>query len=232
MSYIGLICARGGSKGIKNKNILNFNGMPLIYWSIKCGLGIKNISKVIVSSDSKKIIKLSEKFGAEVPFIRPKSLSTDNSPEWKTWQHSLKFINKNYDKNLKGLIVLPATAPLRKTIDVKKAIKIFEENKSDVVISVRDSERNPYFNMVEYDKNNNLVISKKLKKNIFRRQDAPIVYDMTTVVFILKPSFLKSKNNIFEGKMNFVKIPYHRSIDIDNRTDLFMAKSFINYKKK
>ena len=232
MSYLGLICARGGSKGIKNKNLSNFNGKPLIYWAIKCGLSLNEIKKVIVSSDSEKIIKYSIKNGAEVPFVRPKYLSTDNSPEWKSWQHALKYIDKNIDMNLKGLIILPATAPLRDKTDVKKAIKIFEKNNSDVVISVRDAERNPYFNMVEYDKKKNLVISKKTKNNIFRRQDAPEVFDMTTVVFILKPSFLRKKNHIFEGKMNFVKIPYYRSIDIDNKTDLFMANSFINYRNK
>ena len=231
MSYFGLVCARGGSKGIKNKNIIDFNGKPLIYWAIKCGLSIKNINKVLVSSDSSKIISLSKKYGADVPFVRPKNLSTDNSPEWKSWQHALKYIHKNYDKKIKGLIIIPSTAPLRKSIDIKKAIKIFEDNNSDVVISVRNAERNPYFNMVEYN-NKKLVISKKTKINIFRRQDAPEVFDMTTVVFILKPSFLIKKNNIFEGKMNFVKIPYHRSIDIDNNTDLFMAKSFLKYKSK
>jgi CMP-N-acetylneuraminic acid synthetase len=230
MSYFGLVCARGGSKGILNKNIINFNGKPLIYWAIKCGLSVKDITKVLVSSDSSKIINLSKKYGAEVPFIRPKYLSTDNSPEWKSWQHALKYINTNYNKKIKGLIIIPTTAPLRKTIDIKKAIKIFEDNNSDVVISVRDAERNPYFNMVEYDSNKNLIISKKSKKNIFRRQDAPEVFDMTTVVFIIRPSFLEKKNNIFEGKINFVKIPYHRSIDIDNRTDLFMANSFLKYK--
>ena len=232
MSYLGLICARGGSKGIKNKNLSNFNGKPLIYWAIKCGLSLNEIKKIIVSSDSDKIIKYSIKNGAEVPVVRPKYLSTDNSPEWKSWQHALKYIDKNIDINLKGLIILPATAPLRDKTDIKKAIKIFEKNKSDVVISVRDAERNPYFNMVEYDKKKNLVISKKSKNNIFRRQDAPEVFDMTTVVFILKPSFLRKKNHIFEGKMNFVKIPYHRSIDIDNKTDLFMANSLINYRNK
>ena len=122
MGYLGLICARGGSKGIKNKNIVPFNKKPLIYWSIKLGLKVKSIRNLIVSSDSDKIIKISKKYGAEVFFKRPKILSLSNSPEWKVWQHALSFMEKNKQVEYKGLVVLPPTSPLRNDQDVKRAI--------------------------------------------------------------------------------------------------------------
>jgi len=231
MEYLGLICARGGSKGIKNKNIIPFNKKPLIYWSIKLGLKIKSISDLIVSSDSDKIMNISKKYGAQVLFKRPRKLSLSNSPEWKVWQHAISFMQKNKEKNYKGLIVLPPTSPLRNTQDIKKAIKLFENNDCDLVIAVRKSDRNPYFNMVEEGKNGFLKISKELKTNIFRRQDAPRVFDMTTTIFIINIDFLKDNKNLFQGKIRYIEVPYERSIDIDTPQDLFMAEKFLKFKK-
>ena len=229
MGYLGLICARGGSKGIKNKNIVPFNKKPLIYWSIKLGLKVKSIRNLIVSSDSDKIIKISKKYGAEVFFKRPKILSLSNSPEWKVWQHALSFMEKNKQVEYKGLVVLPPTSPLRNDQDVKRAINLFEKKECDVVIAVRRAERNPYFNMVEESDKGFLKISKKLNKNIFRRQDAPTVFDMTTTIFIIDTNFLKKKENIFQGRIKYIEVPYERSIDIDTPQDLFIAEKFLNY---
>tara|TARA_B100000886_G_scaffold339941_1_gene307053 strand:- start:1957 stop:2658 length:702 start_codon:yes stop_codon:yes gene_type:complete len=231
MGYLGLICARGGSKGIRNKNIALFNKKPLIYWTIKLGLKISSISNLIVSSDSDKIINISKKYGAEVLFKRPKNLSLSSSPEWKVWQHAINYIEQNKEKKYKGLIVLPPTSPLRNIQDINKSIKLFENKDSDVVIAVRKAERNPYFNMVERDNKGFLNISKKLKTNIFRRQDAPIVFDMTTTIFVININFLKKNKNIFQGKIRYIEVPYERSIDIDTPQDLFIAEKLLKFKK-
>ena len=94
MKYLAIICARSGSKGLKNKNILKIAGVPLIGHSIKMAKSLKNISKVIVSTDSKKIASIAKKFGAEVPFLRPKDLSTDKSREIDAWKHAIDFYKK------------------------------------------------------------------------------------------------------------------------------------------
>ena len=92
MKYIALICARGGSKGLSNKNIKHLNGIPLIGWSINVAKKIENISRIIVSTDSEEIANIALEYGAEVPFIRPKELALDNSPEWLVWRLSLIHI--------------------------------------------------------------------------------------------------------------------------------------------
>ena len=97
MKYLAIICARSGSKGIKNKNILKINDIPLIGHSIKTAKSIKRISKVIVSTDSYKIAKIAINYGAEVPFLRPKNLSLDDSKEIDAWKHAINFFKK---KNL------------------------------------------------------------------------------------------------------------------------------------
>ena len=123
--FIALICARAGSKGLKNKNIKNFDGKPLIAWSILLAKKIKEIDRVIVSTESKKIANIARKYGAEIPFVRPKKLSFDNSPEWKVWRHAVNFLKKQNEK-IAGIMVLSSTAPLRIVKDIQKCIKLFK----------------------------------------------------------------------------------------------------------
>ena len=99
---IAIIPARSGSKRIKNKNIKLFCGKPIIYYSINEAKKSKIFQKIIVSTDSEKIKKISEKYGAEVPFIRPRNISRDESPEWFAWQHALKYLEKNEGKLPEG----------------------------------------------------------------------------------------------------------------------------------
>tara|TARA_E500000178_G_scaffold356378_1_gene433816 strand:+ start:1719 stop:2438 length:720 start_codon:yes stop_codon:yes gene_type:complete len=221
---LGLICARGGSKGLKNKNIKIFNSKPLIYWTIKIANKLKIIKKLYVSTDSKKIAKLSKKFGAEVPFLRPNKLATDKSPEVYTWRHALKFFYKKY-KYLPGiLLVLPVTSPLRKKEDVIKCINLYKKTKSDAVIAVTESYRNPYFNMIFRDKKGISKLIINSKKKITRRQDAPITFDMTTVAFVINTKFILKKKNIFKGIVRSVIVNQESSIDIDNIKDFKIAE--------
>ncbi len=233
MRYITLICARGGSKGVKNKNIKNISGHPLIAWTISIGKKIRKSKKIIISTDSLKIKKISEKYGAEVPYIRPNHLAKDNSPEWKVWKHAVNFIEKKNKINFDALIILPATSPLRSMKDINKAITKFEKTKSDAIISITHSSRNPYFNMVKLDKYGFAEIINKMSKNIYNRQSAPKTFDMTTVIYIVNKEFLKSAKNLFEGKINHVMIPQERAIDIDTKLDFEIAELLMkknNYK--
>ena len=96
MKYICFIFARGGSKGLKNKNIKNFHGKPLIAWSIYCASKIKDIGRIIISTDSEKIRDIALQYGAEAPFLRPSVLASDSSSEWSAWQHALNFLQDQH----------------------------------------------------------------------------------------------------------------------------------------
>ncbi|MDC0446182.1 acylneuraminate cytidylyltransferase family protein [Candidatus Pelagibacter sp.] len=222
MKYLGVICARKGSKGLKNKNILNIGNIPLIAHSILVAKSIKKISKVVVSTDSPEIAKISKKFGAEVPFLRPKNLSLDDSKEIDAWKHAINFFKKK-NLNFDAIISLPCTSPLRSKIDVNKCIKKFNTKKFDSIISIKESLRNPYFNMVE-KKGKTLKIVNPLKKYLHNRQDAPKTFDVCTVCFISSTKFILKNNNLFQGKVGGVIIPKERSIDIDNELDYQFAK--------
>ena len=219
---ICLICARSGSKGIKNKNIAKIKNKNLLQITIELAKKVKEIDKIILSTDSLKIANLGRKYGANVPFIRPKHLSKDNSSEWSVWKHAVKFCQKNY--NFQNVIILPVVSPLRKLIDIDKSIKLFKKNKKKAVITVSESSRNPYFNMVTLDKNKNakLVISKK--KTVFRRQDAPKVYDISTISYILSKDLINKRKSLFDCQLVAEIIPKSRSLDIDDKFDLEIAR--------
>jgi N-acylneuraminate cytidylyltransferase len=227
MKYIALICARGGSKGLPGKNIKPLNGIPLIGWSIKIAKQIDRISRVIVSTDSEEIAKIALEYGAEVPFMRPKELALDDSPEWLVWRHAIDYLKECENEKIFSLVVLPVTAPLRSIEDVDSCIDLFEEGEIDSVITVSESNRNPYFNMTSNDSKGYSSLVIQSDKGIVRRQDAPQVFDMTTVAYVVDANFVKEFNGIFEGKVKSVIIPPKRSIDIDTMLDFEIAEFFL-----
>jgi len=229
-NYIVLICARGGSKGVPNKNIRPLQGLSLLERSIKIAKELKNISRIIVSTDSKKIADLATKTGAEVPFIRPKNLALDDSPEWLVWRHAIEYLKTNKER-FDGLIVIPPTAPLRKSSDVERCVQYYEDNKFEIIITVTDSYRNPYFNMVKIDKNG--FTSTVIQNNniIHRRQDSPKVYDMTTVAYVVNPNYVINNDGIFSGNVGSIKIPIERSLDIDTMFDFHLAEFILSKEK-
>ena len=224
MNIVALICARGGSKGIPNKNIKLFGGKPLIVRSINQAKELKEINRVIVSTDSKEIANIAIDAGAEVPFIRPLKLGEDNVPEWLVWRHALESIKKKGDNFPDILIVIPVTAPLRTADDLKNCLIEYQKGDADIIITVTDCHRNPYFNMVKINEEGVASLVIPSEKNITRRQDAPDIYDVTTVAYVTNPKFILEKDNIFSGKVRHVHIPIERALDIDTPFDLKIAE--------
>ena len=226
--FTGVVFARGNSKEIKNKNLLKFNKITLVECAVRQAYETKLLKKVYISSDSKKIIKAAKKQKAIVPFVRPKKLSTDTSPEILSWRHFINYLKKN---NIKTdyIVSVPTTSPLRKVSDIKKSIQLAAKKNFDIVFTITSSSKNPFFNMV-FKKNKKLRIL-NYKKKFYRRQDAPKFYDLTTVCYIFKPSYVMKNNNLFSGKVGYLEIPKERSIDIDNFLDYKFAKFLSNEKK-
>jgi len=230
VSIVACIFARAGSKGIPNKNIQTFHGKPLISWTIELALKIKTIDEVFVSTDSEDIARIAKITGAKVPFMRPLELAQDNSPEWQSWQHFLKFLAGKDGKFPEAFISLPATSPLRSTIDVENCLSEFKKGRTDFVVGITPSERNPYFNMVKMAEENQVELLIQHSEKYSRRQDTPKVYDLTTICYVGKPSTILTKNSIFEGKVAGVEIPKERAIDIDTELDFQIAEFLFNPK--
>ena len=227
----GLICARGGSKSIKNKNLKKiYKNKSLLQNSIEQGKKSKYINEVYVSSDSKIIINQAKKAGAIIPFVRPKILAKDNAYEIDVWKHFIKFLLKK--GNCPDYVVsIPTTSPLRKIKDIDNIIKKITKNNYDIVFSLTKTNKNPYFNLVEIKKNN-IQIVKKIKKIVKNRQEAPKIMAITTVAYAFKPEYIMSTKNIYSGKVGYIEIPQERSLDIDSKFDLEIAKNLIKHAKK
>tara|TARA_B100000686_G_C16548105_1_gene841027 strand:+ start:199 stop:903 length:705 start_codon:yes stop_codon:yes gene_type:complete len=225
-----LICARRGSKGIKNKNLQKVGKLSLVEHSIKIAKKIKN-NFVIISSDSKKIINVSRKYKLNFYINRPKTLSLDSSAEINVWKHSIKILKKQLNFIPEFIIVLPPTSPLREINDINRCLVKYKNRKFDMIIMGYKSNHNPYFNMV-IRKKNYFKIAINNKKKYFRRQDAPEIFNISTACYIINVNYLMKKNNIYDGKIGLVEIPIERSIDIDTTLDLKLANLIYNGSKK
>lgn len=231
MSTVAFIFARAGSKGLPGKNTRTFGGKPLIAWSIECALSVKKIDQVIVSTDSEEIAETSRKYGADVPFMRPRELATDESPEWLSWKHALEYLRHSSGGLPEVMVSLPATSPLREVRDVESCLEQFSKGDCDVVITVTESHRNPYFNLVIENDDGRVKLAIE-NYQITRRQDAPVVRDMATVCYVTNPKFVLSHNSIFEGRVKAVNIPKERAIDIDSLLDFQIAEFIFDSRKE
>ena len=238
MSVLCTICARGGSKGLKNKALKKIMNKPLINYTIQQAINSKVFKEVVVSTDSKKIQKTSIKAGAKTWFLRPKKLSNDYCSKLLAIRHAFIESEKYFGKKFKYFIDLDITSPLRTSQDIKKSFKFFKKQKSSNLITVCDAKKNPYFNMVERDKGYIKIVKKTKnsdkfsrtfsnKPNFMRRQDAPKVYEMNASIYIFTRNSLIKKKSLLNKKTSLYVMPRDRSIDIDDILDFNLVKYLI-----
>lgn len=222
------ICARGGSKGVKGKNIRNLNGKPLIYYTIKQAQTWGKTAKIIVTTDSKEIAAIAREYGVETPFMRPKNLATDTTPTLPVLTHALLESEKIYKTKFNIVIDLPVTAPIRSNKDLENSYKLFKKKNPKNLVTVTPSHRNPYFNMLEVEKNGRVKYSKA--GNFTRRQDAPEVFDMNNSIYIYNSDYLRDEktklDKISDDTVAYIMDPI-TSIDVDTETDFKILEALV-----
>ncbi|OUU25789.1 MAG: hypothetical protein CBB97_09110 [Candidatus Endolissoclinum sp. TMED37] len=218
------ICARKGSKGLPNKNILNLLGKPLIYHSLDQAKKINLFSKIVVSSNSNKILKISKK-KVDYCIKRPEKLSGDHSSKIQVIKHALIESEKKFKILFDYIVDLDVTSPLRSKKDISNAIKIILKKKGGNLVSGYDARRSPYFNQVTF-KNKKLSLVCNSKKKITRRQDVPKIFDLNASIYIWTRKSILTSNKLINNNTIFFKMPYLRSVDIDDKSD-FMIVEFI-----
>lgn len=227
MTMTAFIFARGGSKGLPGKNIRSLASKPLIGWSIEQALAVDRIGRVIVSTDSEDIAEVARAHGAITPFLRPEALASDKAPEMLAWRHALEFLRDTEGALPDPFISVPATAPLRLPEDIDRCIDEYQSSQADVVLAVAQAHRSPWFNMVkrrDEDQAFALVNDDGHGKRISRRQDAPEVFDITTVAYVVRPDYVLAHTDLFSGRTSAAVVPVERSIDIDNLNDFEIAE--------
>ena len=219
---ICLICARGGSKGVRNKNIRILGKKPLIAHTIEKAINSKIFSHVIVSTEDKKIIKIAKKYGAEIPFVRPKYLSGNSTPIGDVFLHAIKKLYLlGYEFDI--FVNLDCTVPFLRKKDISNSIKLLIQKRSDAVYGVYDQHLNPYFNMMEINSKGFLSISKKLAIRPRSRQESPKVYQLNGLFTYNAKKFLKTGNPIMKKALPYV-IPLETGFMIDTETEFKIAE--------
>ncbi len=216
-SILCVIPARAGSKGLPGKNVKILSGKPLIAYSIEQARASRHIDRVIVSTESRKIAGIARKYGAEVPFMRPKKLATDDCSIIDVLLHATAWMEKKEKYKFDILVLLHATAPLRSVEDIDNSIKLLVDKNADNVFSVAEAHRNPYFNMVEVHKDGTVRLVKE--GGFVTRQSAPRAYDMNASVYVWWKNILKEKKSVFLKGAHIYVMPRERSVDIDDYLD-------------
>ncbi|MGR3766078.1 acylneuraminate cytidylyltransferase family protein [Rossellomorea sp. NS-SX7] len=225
MINLAIIPARGGSKGLRNKNILPLAGKPLISYTIECAQQSTLVDHTLVSTDSLEIAEVSRKSGAEVPFIRPAELSSDTASSIDVLIHAVKKFEEETGKRVANVILLQPTSPLRTTAQLNQAIELYLANEQTPVVSVCESESHPYY--LRKISGNNLVPYDDTANNHLRRQDLETVYQLNGAIYITSRDFLIEHGLIYKDRV----IPYvmHKeaSIDIDDKYDFLTAEAIL-----
>lgn len=225
-SVLAIIPARGGSKGIPRKNIRLLAGKPLIAWTIEEAKKSKYIDRLILSSEDEEIIEVAKNYGCEVPFVRPKELSKDETPGIEPVLHAIENLSEyNY------IVLLQPTSPLRNIQDIDQAIEKCDQNNGIAVVSVTESDKSPYW---MYNLESNEIMKPIINVTEFpiRRQDAPKSYVLNGAVYVATCENIISEKSFFQRKNIAFIMPKERSIDIDSQVDIDICEALIRKIKK
>ena len=221
MKILTIIPARGGSKGIPRKNIKPFAGKPLIYYTIDCARAICTDEDICVSTDDDEIIQVVEDYGLKVPFKRPDELATDTAGTYEVLLHALDFYEKQ-GKHYDVVMLLQNTSPFRTQEHVIEALKLYAPE-VDMVVSVKECAANPYYCVFEENQEGYLHVCKG-DGTIFRRQDAPKVYEYNGAIYIMNAETLKTTHMHKMQKRVKYLMDDRSSFDLDTMFDWTMAE--------
>jgi len=224
MKRLCTICARGGSKGVKNKNIRVLAGKPLLAHSILQAKETNLFAGIAVSSDGDAILETADKWGATFLVKRPTGLAGDEVPKIPAIRHCVREIELRRGEIYDIIVDLDVSSPFRTAGDIRQAVKLLEEKGVSNLITGTPSRRSPYFNLVEVGNDGVARLSKHTPVPILRRQDAPLCYDMNASIYVWTRETLFKKDTVFNEDTLLYVMPEARSVDIDTEFDLEIAK--------
>ena len=219
MKRLCTICARGGSKGVKNKNIRLLAGKPLIAHTLEqarqCGL----FERIAVSSDSEAILKTASEWGADELVVRPPEMARDTSAKIPAIRHCVETVEKRTGTCFDIVVDLDATSPLRIPEDIFNAVALLESKGISNVITGAPARRSPYFNLVELGTDGVARLSKPPSSSVVRRQDSPPCFDMNASIYVWQRAALFENPGVFAQDTGLYVMPEDRSLDIDTELD-------------
>lgn len=232
MKRICTICARGGSKGVKNKNIRDLAGQPMIAHSLTQARASGLFDVIAVSSDSPEILEVGRRHGADLLIERPAELATDTAAKLPVIRHCVEGAERITGKKFDVVVDLDATSPLRWVEDIQGAVHLLESQKVANVITAAPARRSPYFNLVELGEDGVVRLSKPLEKPIVRRQDSPKCFDMNASIYVWQRAALFDCPTVFNADTRLFIMPAERSTDIDNELDFEIVELLMNQRNR
>lgn len=232
MRILGLIPARGGSKGVPGKNIKLLGGKPLLEYTSAVAKASKYLSKIVVSSDDDNIIEVAKTLGVEVPFKRPAHLAVDTAPTLQVINHALDFF-ASQGEFFEAVCLLQVTAPFRNVAFLDQAIERFIESDSDALISVLEvpQDYNPHW-VFEANENDILRISTGEEHIISRRQDLPKAFHRDGSIYITKTEVLQKQSSLYGKRIAYIESPKEWYVNIDTQADWEKAERLVEYFNK
>jgi CMP-N,N'-diacetyllegionaminic acid synthase len=233
MEILFTICGRAGSKGIKNKNLKNFSGFPLPFYSLSVinlytGKNPDLKFDIVLNTDSRELTQLiTDNVTMDIHTIdRDKSLGGDYIPKIAVIKNSYQIMQEKKNKQYVMVVDLDITSPLRTAEDLGNLICKKRKSDADVVFSVTEARRNPYFNMVKKSKKGYVRV---IDSSFNARQQAPEIFDMNASLYAYSPEFLESGKGIFEGKCDIIKMADTGILDIDSENDFELMEIISEY---
>ena len=226
MHAVGLIPARGGSKGINKKNISPIRNKPLIGYTIEAALNSPSLDRIIVSTDDEEIAEISLTFGAEVPFLRPSLLALDHTPDKPVMTHLIDWLKAKQKYTFDIIAYLRPTTPFKTPEIIETCIKkMIKNNFSSLrTVTLTTAKNHPYWMFQNKDNLLKPFLSEIDISKYYQRQLLPECYRLNGVVDLLRTDIIKSSKNIWGNKIGFVVLPEERSIDIDSRIDILLCE--------
>lgn len=230
MRILGLIPARGGSKGVPGKNIKLLGGKPLLQYTSEVALQSKYLSKVVLSSDDEAIIKIAKEIGIEVPFKRPSNLAKDSSPTLPVIKHVLDYY-RSIGEEFDAVCLLQATSPFRNVAFLDEAIQKFIYKDTDSLISVQEvpHEYNPHWTF-ELNEQEGLKIATGENEIISRRQELPKAYHRDGSIYITKTKVIERENSMYGRSISYIESPKFFHVNIDTQEDWKKAEIILREK--
>jgi CMP-N,N'-diacetyllegionaminic acid synthase len=230
LKILGIIPARGGSKGLKRKNILPLGKKPLLQYTCESAKNSKLLSKVILSSEDEEIIEVAKELGLEVPFKRPNNLAQDTTTSLEVVKHALQYF-KEKGESFDAVCLLQPTTPFRESELIDKAIQKFISDSPDSLVSVREvpHEYNPHW--IFEEKEGRLSIATGEKEIITRRQELPKAYFRDGAIYLTKTSMILDQNSLYGKNIGFIDTTDSPYVNIDTPSDWEKAESILNTMK-
>lgn len=229
LKNIAIIPARSGSKGLKDKNIRELNGKPLLAYTIEAAIRSEQFSCIHVSTDSEEYAKIAIQYGAEVPFLRSKEMASDTASSWDTAREVL-YRYKEFGQTFDTIALLQPTSPLRTEEDIKKGYQILKEKGANSVISVCEAEHSPLWcNTLPEDLSMNGFLK---RDDNAPRQALSVYYRLNGALYIVKTSILLEKKDIYQSHSFAYQMSQESSVDIDTELDFCIAKVIMDYYTK